>query len=105
MRRDDRSRRSNANLQADFSVYGTLCLVSTAVLGTTVVDPPAPTTCTGAAAIGADALGRVYPERSSHLPNIIFPAVVCSTDVTDTSIVLPIIFRALSTTTMVPSSR
>ena len=38
-------------------------------------------------------------------PKIIFPAVVCSTLVTTTSMVLLIIFRALSTTTMVPSSR
>src|ERR1700736_2541518 len=45
------------------------------------------------------------PVRSSHLPKIILPAVVCSTDVTEMSMVLPIIFLALSTTTMVPSSR
>src|ERR1019366_537933 len=43
--------------------------------------------------------------RSSNLPKIIFPAVVCSTLVTEISIVLEIIFLALSTTTMVPSSR
>src|ERR1039458_6712139 len=43
--------------------------------------------------------------RSSNLPKIIFPAVVCSTDVTEISMFLPIILRALSTTTMVPSSR
>jgi hypothetical protein len=30
--------------------------------------------------------------------------VVCNTEVTETSMVLPIILRALSTTTMVPSS-
>src|SRR5256885_4827143 len=45
------------------------------------------------------------PARSSHLPKIIFPPVVCSTDITEMSTVLPIILRALSTTTMVPSSR
>jgi len=45
------------------------------------------------------------PLRSSHLPKIIFPAVVYNTDVTETSMVFPIILRALSTTTMVPSSR
>src|SRR5712692_4267717 len=38
-------------------------------------------------------------------PKIILPAVVCSTLVTTMSIVLLIIFRALSTTTIVPSSR
>src|SRR6202021_2271395 len=43
--------------------------------------------------------------RSSHLPKIILPAVVCRTEVTEMSIVLPIILRALSITTMVPSSR
>src|SRR5271166_4338850 len=43
--------------------------------------------------------------RSSHLPKIILPAVVCRTEVTDMSMVLPIILRALSMTTMVPSSK
>ena len=43
--------------------------------------------------------------RSSNLPNIILPAVVWRTEVTEISTVLPIILRALSTTTMVPSSR
>src|SRR5208282_6259952 len=43
--------------------------------------------------------------RSSHLPKIIFPAVVCRTEVTEMSMVLPIILRALSMTTIVPSSR
>src|SRR5689334_5070709 len=38
-------------------------------------------------------------------PKIILPAVVCKTLVTDTSIFLPIMRRALSTTTIVPSSR
>jgi len=37
-----------------------------------------------------------------HLPKINFPAVVCNTEVTAMSTVLPIILRALSTTTMVP---
>jgi len=46
-----------------------------------------------------------FTARSSHLPKIILPAVVCSTEVTEMSMVLPIILRALSTTTMVPSSR
>src|SRR5213075_1376362 len=41
--------------------------------------------------------------RSSHLPKIILPAVVCNTEVTAMSTVLPIILRALSTTTIVPS--
>ena len=62
------------------------------------------------AAVGVAALtarttsARGIPVRSSHLPKIIFPAVVCNTDVTETSIVFPIILRALSTTTIVPSS-
>src|SRR5258706_8205110 len=43
--------------------------------------------------------------RSSKRPKIIFPAVVCRTLVTAMSMVFEIIFRALSTTTMVPSSR
>ena len=43
--------------------------------------------------------------RSSNLPKIILPAVVYRTEVTEISTVLPIILRALSTTTMVPSSR
>src|ERR1700743_2023213 len=43
--------------------------------------------------------------RSSNLPKIILPAVVCSTEVTAISTFLPISLRALSTTTMVPSSR
>src|SRR5229473_5567050 len=42
---------------------------------------------------------------STYLPKIILPAVVCSTLVTMISIVLLIILRALSTTTIVPSSR
>src|SRR5688572_13367996 len=42
---------------------------------------------------------------SMKRPKIILPAVVCSTLVTTTSIVFPIAFRALSTTTIVPSSR
>ncbi len=40
-----------------------------------------------------------------NLPKIILPAVVCSTLVTWISMFLPIMRRALSTTTMVPSSR
>src|SRR6185295_7254396 len=43
--------------------------------------------------------------RSSYLPKIILPAVVCSTLVTEISMVFEIIRLALSTTTMVPSSR
>ena len=42
---------------------------------------------------------------SMKRPKIIFPAVVCRTLVTTMSIVLLIILRALSTTTIVPSSR
>ena len=56
------------------------------------------------AATGGRGSGR-EATRSSHLPKIIFPAVVCSTLVTEMSTVLPIILRALSTTTIVPSSR
>src|SRR5713101_4263275 len=44
----------------------------------------------------------VWPGRSSNLPKIILPAVVCSTEVTEMYTVLPIILRALSTTTIVP---
>ena len=40
-----------------------------------------------------------------HLPKIIRPAVVCSTLVTMMSRFLPMRGRALSTTTIVPSSR
>lgn len=56
---------------------------------------------------GRGSMGRdgMLPPRSSNLPKIILPAVVCNTEVTDTSMFLPIILRALSTTTMVPSSR
>ena len=43
--------------------------------------------------------------RSSNLPKIIYPQVVCNTEVTAMSTFLPISLRALSTTTMVPSSR
>lgn len=43
--------------------------------------------------------------RSSYFPKIILPAVVCRTLVTAMSMVLEIIFLALSTTTIVPSSR
>ena len=42
---------------------------------------------------------------STYRPKIIFPAVVCSTLVTTMSMLLLIILRALSTTTIVPSSR
>ena len=59
----------------------------------------------GESGTGTGTACREYAPRSSHFPKIIFPAVVCSTDVTDTSMVFPIIFRALSTTTIVPSSR
>src|ERR1019366_10762226 len=50
-------------------------------------------------------IGSAVCVRSSNLPKIIFPAVVCSTLVTEISMVLEIIFLALSTTTIVPSSR
>jgi hypothetical protein len=40
-----------------------------------------------------------------YRPKIILPAVVCSTLVTTMSMVLPMSLRALSTTTIVPSSR
>ncbi len=50
-------------------------------------------------------LGAYACMRSSNLPKIILPAVVCSTLVTEMSMVFEIIFLALSTTTMVPSSR
>src|SRR5579863_1496296 len=43
--------------------------------------------------------------RSSYLPKIMRPAVVWSTLVTAMSMVFEIILRALSTTTIVPSSR
>src|SRR5205085_5112500 len=49
-------------------------------------------------------LGAGRPS-SLKRPKIILPAVVCNTLVTDTSMFLPIMRRALSTTTMVPSSR
>ena len=45
------------------------------------------------------------PGASMVLPKIIFPAVVWRTLVTVTSTFFPRSFRALSTTTMVPSSR
>ena len=48
--------------------------------------------------------GRTW-RLSMKRPKIIFPAVVCSTLVTTMSMVLPIRRRALSTTTIVPSSR
>src|SRR5664280_699641 len=54
---------------------------------------------------GSMGRGATLMLRSSNLPKIIFPAVVWSTDVTEISMFLPIILRALSTTTMVPSSR
>ncbi len=61
----------------------------------------------GAAAGVADVEGAACAAvaESMNRPKIIFPAVVCSTLVTTTSMVLPIILRALSTTTIVPSSR
>src|SRR6202142_3627802 len=84
----------------------------------TLAYSPGRSTATGAAFLGSPlgiaaavvttTVGRASLRamaRSSHLPKIILPAVVCSTDVTEISMVLPIIFRALSTTTMVPSSR
>ena len=49
--------------------------------------------------------GRGWRSRSSYLPKIILPAVVCKTLVTEMSMVFEIIFLALSTTTIVPSSR
>src|SRR5712692_7761264 len=55
-----------------------------------------------AAELCRGALGR---PSSLKRPKIILPAVVCKTLVTDTSTFLPIIRRALSTTTIVPSSR
>src|SRR4030095_9149198 len=55
-----------------------------------------------AAELCRGALGR---PSSLKRPKIILPAVVCNTLVTDTSTFLPIIRRALSTTTIVPSSR
>src|SRR5437763_352026 len=64
-----------------------------------------------AAACGTTAVAAVGTEEaaasgdSMYRPKIIFPAVVCSTLVTTMSIVLLIIRRALSTTTIVPSSR
>src|SRR6188508_593815 len=54
---------------------------------------------------GADAIGAGAPGASMKRPKIIFPAVVCSTLVTTMSMFLLIIRRALSTTTIVPSSR
>src|ERR1017187_7512277 len=77
-------------------------LVSTSVFGTTAAGPAALGIAGTAGWTGALVRAKA---RSSHLPKIIFPAVVCRTDVTETSIVFPIILRALSTTTMVPSSR
>src|ERR1017187_1808199 len=56
-------------------------------------------TVTGGVDIGFESWR--LPLRSSHLPKIILPAVVCRTEVTEISMVLPIILRALSTTTMV----
>ena len=50
-------------------------------------------------------IGVGWALASMKRPKIILPAVVCSTLVTTTSMVLPIIDRALSTTTIVPSSR
>src|SRR6266496_1506081 len=82
------------------SLYSTGCSTATTVFfGSTAPGDTGATTVTG----GRGSL--LAPERSSHLPKIIFPAVVCRTEVTETSMVLPIILRALSTTTMVPSSR
>src|ERR1019366_9051802 len=54
---------------------------------------------------GSTGRGGRMAARSSNFPKIILPAVVCNTDVTEMSMFLPIILRALSTTTMVPSSR
>src|SRR5271165_3148697 len=54
---------------------------------------------------GSTGRGGITTARSSNLPNIILPAVVCNTEVTEMSMFLPIILRALSTTTIVPSSR
>src|ERR1700722_13889358 len=91
------------------SNHDALDLLSTALPGPmlpgTIGAGETPGTATGIAAPETPLLVLPYADRSSHLPKIIFPAVVCNTDVTDTSMVLPIIFRALSTTTMVPSSR
>ena len=53
----------------------------------------------------AERPGSVVRPFSSILPKIILPLAVCSTLVTEMSTDLPIILRALSTTTMVPSSR
>ena len=50
-------------------------------------------------------LGDPFSGSSQRRPKIILPAVVCSTLVTATSAFLPISRRALSTTTIVPSSR
>src|ERR1700683_1303536 len=92
----------NAGLEGLLHPHGGGGLVSTRVFGITAAGPGAPGV--GGPFGGTTPLVRAKA-RSSHLPKIIFPAVVCSTDVTETSMVLPIIFRALSTTTMVPSSR
>src|ERR1017187_1008412 len=54
---------------------------------------------------GSTGRGGRMAARSSNFPKIILPAVVCNPDVTEMSMFLPIILRALSTTTMVPSSR
>src|SRR5687767_12481145 len=67
--------------------------------GRRLISPSACTTGTGAGAPCAAIAG------SMKRPKIILPAVVCSTLVTTTSMVRPIILRALSTTTIVPSSR
>src|SRR5579862_4890288 len=86
------------------SRYDVPCFVSRE-LGAGTAEGPGPGTATGDAETGTGTDCREYEARSSHLPKIIFPAVVCRTEVTETSMVLPIILRALSTTTMVPSSR
>src|SRR5258708_28132017 len=103
------SARNESTKVRSSKVYAGPGLGSTVVPGTTVVTTDGTgggaTVVTTGRATGCAALEREYAARSSHLPKIIFPAVVCSTEVTDTSIVLPIILRALSTTTMVPSSR
>ncbi len=49
--------------------------------------------------------GSAFSERSSSLPKIILPDAVCSTLVTVISTARPIMRRAWSTTTMVPSPR
>src|ERR1700733_10162211 len=100
---------SHSSDQPRIRNYEALDLLSTGLPGPmlpgTIGAGETPGTATGIAVPETPLFAFPYAERSSHLPKIIFPAVVCNTDVTDTSIVLPIIFRALSTTTMVPSSR